>query len=152
MKRIVLISCVSQKLQVKAKAKDMYVSPLFKYSLKYAKSLNPDKIFILSAKYGLLDLEKEIDPYNETLSNISRKQREKNPNIKVLSKEERKIWVKKVIKQLRQKCDLDNDKIIFLAGKKYIENLTSRIKNYEDELAGKPIGKRVKFLKENTSK
>lgn len=52
-KKIGLISCVSKKLNCKTKAKDLYTSPLFKYSLAYARKLNPDKIYILSAKYGL---------------------------------------------------------------------------------------------------
>jgi len=49
MKKIVLISCVSKKLHHKSKAQDLYVSSLFLKNLQYAKSLNPDKIFILSA-------------------------------------------------------------------------------------------------------
>ena len=46
--KVVLISCASKKLNRKAKAEDLYISPLFKLNLKYAKSLNPDKIFILA--------------------------------------------------------------------------------------------------------
>ena len=57
MVKTVLISCVSKKLDHSAKARDMYISPLFKLSLKYAQKLNPDKIFILSAKYHLLPIE-----------------------------------------------------------------------------------------------
>lgn len=71
MAKIILISCVSKKLMHKSKAKDLYVSPLFQKSLQYAKSLNPDKIFILSAEYGLLDLSREIEPYDKTLNKIS---------------------------------------------------------------------------------
>lgn len=74
MKKAVLISCVSKKLPHKAKAKDLYISPLFKLNLAYAQSLNPDVIYILSAKYVLLDLDAEIEPYDETLNNISSSQ------------------------------------------------------------------------------
>ena len=66
--QIVLISCVSQKLSHRAKAKDLYVSTLFRLNLKYAKILNPDAIYILSAKHGLLSLEQEIEPYEQTLN------------------------------------------------------------------------------------
>ena len=55
-KTIVLIPCVSKKLNYGAKAKDLYISPLFKYSLAYARKLNPDMIYILSAKHRLVDL------------------------------------------------------------------------------------------------
>jgi hypothetical protein len=37
---------------------------LFKLNSRYANKLNPDGIYILSAKYGLLNLEQEIDPAN----------------------------------------------------------------------------------------
>lgn len=60
MKQIVLISCVNQKLPHRAKAKDMYIRTLFKLNLQYAEKLNPDGVYILSAKYGLLNLEQEI--------------------------------------------------------------------------------------------
>lgn len=66
MSKIVLIACAKNKMPHRAKAKELYRSSLFKYSLKYAELLNPDKIFILSAKHHLLDLEREIEPYDET--------------------------------------------------------------------------------------
>lgn len=69
-KRIVLISCVSKKLPQRSKAKDLYISTLFKLSLKYAEKLAPDTIFILSAKYGLLALDQEIEPYEQTLNKM----------------------------------------------------------------------------------
>lgn len=52
-------------------AKDMYVSDLFKKSLEYARRLNPAKIYILSAKYGLLELDDMIEPYEITLNEMS---------------------------------------------------------------------------------
>lgn len=68
-KRIALISCVSQKLSQHAKPKELYVSTLFKLNLKYAEKLEPDEIFILSAKHGLLSLDQQIEPYEQTLNN-----------------------------------------------------------------------------------
>lgn len=62
--KIALISCVSKKQELadgeKVKAIDLYISPLFKMAYNYAQKLNVDKIFILSAKHGLLSPEKEI--------------------------------------------------------------------------------------------
>ena len=105
MNKIILISCVSKKLPYKAKAKNLYVSPLFKYNLRHAHSLNSDKIFILSAKYGLVDLEEEIEPYNKTLNKMG--------------KQEIKEWSEKVINQLKEQTDLQEDEFIFLAGDMY---------------------------------
>ena len=71
MRKIVLISCVSKKLPYKAQAKQLYISPLFKKNLAYAQQLKPDAIFILSAKYGLVDLEQVIEPYDLALKSIN---------------------------------------------------------------------------------
>lgn len=137
MTKVVLISCVSKKLPYKAKAKDIYTSPLFKMNLKFANSFNPDKIFILSAKYGLVKLEEEIEPYNKTLNNMS--------------DEEIKEWSNKVIKKLKENFDLEKDDFIFLAGERYRRYLIKDIKNYKIPLKGLGIGKQLKFLKENVS-
>jgi hypothetical protein len=134
MKKIILISCSSKKLSHKAKAKEMYISPLFKLNMKYTLSLKPDKIFILSAKYGLLDLEQEIEPYNLTLNN--------------LKEDEIKLWANKVLDNLNQQADLNNDEFIFLAGEKYRKYLILKLKNYKIPLKGLGIGKQLKFLKE----
>ena len=133
MKRIVLISCVSKKLPYKVKAKDLYISPLFKLNYQYAKSLNPDKIFILSAKYGLLNLEQEIEPYNETLNTKSTL--------------EIKNWAQKVLIDLKKQTDLENDEFIFLAGTKYRKFLILHIKNYKVPMEGLTIGRQLSFLK-----
>ena len=75
MKRVVLLSCVSEKRSERTTAAQMYASTFFKYNLQYAQKLLPDTIFILSATYGLLTLEEEIDPYDMTLNKMSVKER-----------------------------------------------------------------------------
>ena len=131
--KIVLISCVNKKLSKKATAKDLYISNLFKLNLNYAKKLNPDKIFILSAKYGLLEIDDEITPYDVTLNNMSAK--------------DRKCWADGVIKQLKSKCDLKNDHFIILAGYRYRQYLISELASYEIPLKGLPIGKQLQYLR-----
>jgi hypothetical protein len=71
MKKIVLISCVKMKLSYRSKAKDLYTSTLFRSNLEYTRRLTPDAIYILSAKYGLVGLEDEIDTYNLTLNKMT---------------------------------------------------------------------------------
>lgn len=136
MAKIVLISCVSKKQEHKAKAKNLYISPLFKYNLKFANSFSPNKIFILSAKYGLVDLNKEIEPYNQTLNKMS--------------KAEIIDWSKQVLSYLRKETNLEKDEFIFLAGERYRKYLLPEIKNYKIPLKGFGIGKQLKFLKEKT--
>jgi hypothetical protein len=135
---IILISCVSKKLDHEAKAKDLYISTLFKYSLAYARKLNPDYIYILSAKHGLVDLNEYIEPYNETLN-------EKKVH-------EVKEWSKKVVNQMNEKHDLDKDKFIFLAGSKYRKYILPYLKNYDIPLEGLGIGKQLAFLKNEINK
>jgi len=134
--KIVLISCASRKLPTRAKVRELYTSDLFKKNLKYASQINPDKIFILSAKYGLLDLDDEIEPYNITLNNMKG--------------EEIRLWAEQVLRKLEEIVNLDTDEFVFLAGEKYRRYLVPKIKNYSLPLQGLGIGKQLKWLKENT--
>jgi hypothetical protein len=133
MANIALISCVSKKLLQKAKAREIYISTLFKLSLKYAE-MKYSRIYILSAKYGLLELEQEIDTYNETLNDKSKK--------------ERLEWAEKVMNQIKTKCDIQMDEFVFLAGRKYYENLIPNLPNNKILMGNLSIGKRLQWLKE----
>jgi len=135
---IVLISCVSKKLPHKARARDLYIGPLFRMNLKYAQHFSPQKVFILSAKYGLVQLDEEIEPYDVTLNKMSAR--------------ERRIWAAKVVSQLRVHSGLENDHFVILAGQKYRQYLLPHLKSYEVPLAGLPIGKQLQFLKEKTAR
>jgi hypothetical protein len=132
MNKIVLISCVGKKRAYRSKAKDLYISTLFKKNLAYARRLNPDAIYILSAKYGLLGLETEIDPYNLTLN--------------TMSAGEIRGWADRVLQQLQQVANLQNDHFIFLAGMKYRKNLLPHLRSYEVPFEGLPIGKQLHAL------
>ena len=134
MRDIALISCVSKKRTYKTRAEDIYVSSLFIKSLNYIKKvLKPQKIYILSAKHGLLDLDEEIEPYNETL----------NGKTKI----EKLKWANIVLQQLNDKCDINSDRFIFLAGKNYYENLAQKLPNKLIIMENLPIGKRLQWLK-----
>ncbi|MGC8537613.1 MAG: DUF6884 domain-containing protein, partial [Candidatus Micrarchaeia archaeon] len=133
MARIVLISCAKKKIKHEAKAKDLYDSLLFKLSGGYAQTLNPDKIFILSAKYHLLDPEKVVGPYDKTLNEMNA--------------EERREWGAEVLRQLSKEANLENDKFIILAGKRYLEPIRDKIAQKEEPLKGLRIGERISRLK-----
>ncbi len=133
--KVVLISCVSKKKDYPCKAVELYDSTLFKSAYEYAKRQNPDQIFILSAKYGLLKIDEIIEPYNETL------------NAKSIY--ECKTWAEAVIRNLRENYDLQNDEFVFLAGDRYRKYLLPYIKNFSIPLEGLPIGKQLKYYKDN---
>lgn len=136
-KRIVFISCVSQKLPHRAKAKDLYISTLFKLNLRYAEKLNPDSVYILSAKYGLLNLEQEIDPYEQTLNNMGAN--------------EVKRWANQVIEQIKKICVIKETEFVFLTGEKYRKYLLPHLNNVQIPLKGLRIGEQLQMLKTLTA-
>ena len=105
MKTVVLIACCGKKLQGTFPAEKLYQSALFKKSLTYAKKLQPDVIYILSAKYGLVGLSQEVETYNVTLNNFS--------------VSEKKAWAQNILQLLKKNTDVQHDKFIFLAGSNY---------------------------------
>ena len=135
MKTIVLIACCGKKLFGKAKAENLYQSDLFKKSLAYAKSLQSDTIYILSAKYGLVELTDKLEYYNVTLNKYSTS--------------EKKKWAENVISELKKKCDLQNDKFVFLAGNNYRKYLLKEIRNYEIPMKNLKIGEQLHWLAKN---
>lgn len=141
MKTIVLISCVAKKAKEKSKAEDLYISPLFKKSLAYAKTLTTtDNIYILSAKHHLLALDKVIAPYDVSLQKD------------ITKKEDRAKWGTKVIEELKKVANIGEDKFIVLAGKDYVVPIENSFSNLELPLKGKGIGQRLKFLNEKINK
>ena len=132
MQKIVLISCASKKRLQRSKARELYFSSLFKKNLEYALKLAPDQIFILSAKYGLVGLDDEIEPYDLTLN--------------TMSANEIKQWASSVLDQLMRKTNLENDQFIFLAGAKYRKYLIPHLANVQVPLEGLRIGDFKRFV------
>lgn len=129
--RIALISCSKIKRNGTHKAKDLYSSPLFVKQLEYAKS-HADRIYILSAKYGLLNLEDRIDNYDLTLNNMS--------------KREQMQWAYNIWIRLKREIE-DTDEILWLTGNNYSKYLSRVLKNKQvfplDRLS---VGKRLQWL------
>jgi len=126
-RNVSFISCVKKKRQGKHKARNLYVSDFFKKSLSYC-SRHHDKVYILSAKYGLLDLDDTIEDYDMTLNNFRKGQKVE--------------WSKMVY---------DSDVLYFYAGRNYREFLLPLLTNtFFIPLEGLGIGHQLKFLKEKT--
>jgi hypothetical protein len=104
--KIALISCTKLKQTGSCQAQNMYLpSPLFKKASTYIKN-NYNTWFILSAKYGLLEPDRIIEPYNVTLN--------------AFSKKELTEWSEKVYQELLK---YSITKIDFFAGNKYRSKL-----------------------------
>jgi len=134
MSTVVLVSCSSGKEDKPMPAENLYNSDLFKKQMEYAKKLAPDSnVYIISAKYHLVPLNKTIPPYNLTLKEMPAKDRE--------------AWAEVVLKQLREKgYNLDKDKFVILAGNAYRQYLEPHMKNVEVPFEGLRIGQQKKAL------
>ena len=126
---IYIISCGSKKRDSICLAKDMYVGPLFKAALAYARARVPESnIFIISAKYGILRLNDVISPYNEKMGiNGS-------------------ITIDKISFQANQLGIVDQQ-ITVLAGSAYTSFLRDVFEKFETPLAGLSLGYSIQFLK-----
>lgn len=135
MVKIALIGCTSKKQDYPCKAIEMYTkSNYFNLKLDYCKKINVDNIFILSAKYGLLEPETIIEPYDLHLGKTSKDYRIK--------------WSQNVLNDLKEKTNLENDEFIILAGNDYMKYLIEHIPNNYNPVKGLGIGKQLKFFKE----
>lgn len=99
---IVIIPCGARKQTHLCMAKDMYIGSYHKTCLRYARSIVPEgRIYILSAKYGLLTLDKIITPYNIKMGDVGC------------------VTIEIVKKQAKELGLINDEDIIALGGKLY---------------------------------
>lgn len=114
--RVALVSCSKSKKSYRCPARELYSeSNNFKCLYAYAKA-TADKVFILSAKYGLLPEDKIIDPYEKTLNDMP--------------ENECREWASSVLNDLREVTNIEDDQFILLAGQEYYRNLLGRLKRF----------------------
>ncbi len=142
MAKIVLLSCTKSKLSKPAPAQELYsASPMFQKTLEYGKALKPDKMYILSAKHHLVPLQKELAPYDKTL--------------KEMPKDEKEKWGEETIKQMRSAgINPEKDQFIFLTGSEYMKPFSKYIPedHIEKPMEGKRFGERLKWLNNQVNK
>lgn len=130
---IALVGCCKTKLSYTCEAKNMYCSSLFKKTKKLIE-LNSLNWFILSAKYGLIENNKIIDPYDSSL--------------KSFSLNELKKWSFDVYQEIKNR-KLNN--LIFYCGSKYHNNYLIELLNnnnicYRIPMKGLSLGQRLSYL------
>lgn len=133
LKTVVLISCVKSKKPNAAKARDLFISPLFKSKMEFAQRYKPDEIYVLSSKYGLVELDQVVEPYDVELSKQS--------------ETEKRAWASKVLEALKKRSNLNSDKFILLASSQYRKYLIPALKHFEIPLDGLRFGKQLQRLK-----
>jgi hypothetical protein len=142
MAKVVLLSCTKSKTKHAAPAQELYsASPMFQKTLEYGKSLKPDKMYILSAKHHLVPLTKTLEPYDKTL--------------KEMPKDEKEKWGEETVKQMKSAgINPEKDKFVFLTGSEYMKPLAKYIPdgNIEKPMEGKRFGERLKWLNSQVQK
>jgi hypothetical protein len=103
---LALISCTKKKADRRCSARELYsASPFFRKALSVAEAVS-DKVYVLSAKHGLVDLSDHLSPYEKTLVGASRK----------IQKE----WSEKVYESLkRTRAYREAGTILWVAGMDY---------------------------------
>ena len=106
---IYLVACVSQKLDRRAPAADLYRSDWFRKVRTYVEEAG-ERWYVLSAAHGLVEPAKRLSPYDTTLRD--------------LTAAERRLWGKRTVRQLRRAIGTRYaGPIVFLAGRLYREPL-----------------------------
>ena len=133
---VYLVSCVSRKREAASKAKDLYISDWFVKARRYVES-KQRPWFVVSALYGLVDPEKEIEPYDVTLNRMVVK--------------DRRRWAETTLESL---LEIDTDSFVFLASNKYREFLEGPLQHADYRvyvpMRGLRIGEQLSWLKRHT--
>jgi hypothetical protein len=123
-----LVACCKKKLDHPAPARDLYQSPLFRFSRAYVECTCGGWA-ILSAKYGLVLPCDVIDPYDLSLRKMSRA--------------EVSEWAAKIRQRIREV--FPGESFLVLAGRTYMSAVEGL--PHEAPLSGMSIGRRLSWLK-----
>ncbi len=134
---VALVACSKTKLNKPAMAAELYMSPLFRLAMRYAR-LSADEVFILSAKYTLLRTNDWIGPYNQTM--------------KQWPLRHRLAWGEEVARHLHAQLPGLALQLVMLAGRDYdrpiVAAMASSACTFARPLQGRGIGCQMQWLKE----
>ena len=132
---IILVGCVKTKVEFPTEAGKLYISPLFKKTVRFIQAEPEcDDWFILSAKYGLIEKTKIIAPYELTLNSFS------SPKLKE--------WAEDVFEEIKKRKLQD---LHFYCGSRYhnahlLRLLDEHLIRYHLPLLGKTLGQRLRYF------
>lgn len=137
---VALVACAKRKRGGLQMAKYLYNSPLFRLAFEHARR-QCDRVYILSAKHGLLDPNTKIRSYDVSLSTIS-------PG-------ERRAWAKRVARQLVRK-EKGPAYFFFFCGSAYADELVWELRRrgisrqyVRTPLEGMGIGRQIQWHKKS---
>lgn len=130
-----LVACGRKKQGHPAPACDLYTSDLFQKSRAYAERVG-DAWFVLSAKHGLLEPTRVVEPYDLSLYDLNRG--------------ERGAWADRVLQTLALSTP-PLSSFVVLAGSRYRSDLVPALElaghHVTVPLAGLGIGRQLAWLK-----
>lgn len=136
MAKIGFVACSKTKSARKLPAAALYTSALFRKSLLAAIDRS-EKVYILSAKHGLLGCDDMIEPYDTTL--------------KTMARSERALWGTRTGAQLASVLR-PQDTAVLLCGEEYLTPLQPELERInvalETPLGSLSLGSRLSYLKE----
>lgn len=139
--RVALVGCSASKLKKSAEARELYTSALFRAAYDYAEK-TCDAVLIVSAFYGVVAPKAVIQPYDRSLRQYNKRERED--------------WGVRTVGQILPSFKVP-PQLIILAGKLYADALAHgahwhNLPRPEEPLRGiVGCGPRVKWLKANTT-
>jgi len=130
--KVALIGCAKSKRNGTCAVRDLYTSTRFRMTLTYALATY-DRVYVLSAKHGLLSLDDRIRTYDMTLLTMTQAQR--------------LAWSKRVIAQIRRHLPAGS-RVDLYCGRLYREHLPSAGREYRfyAPLRGLPMGLQMAWL------
>lgn len=132
---VCLVGCGASKTSRPAPAKDLYIGNLFRAARLYAERKS-DAWRILSARYGLLNPDRRVEPYNMKLCNGER---------------QRAFWGQIAASGLVYEMKTRNLEVIALAGADYAEPVCRVLESWgipcSMPLQGLQVGQRLAWFK-----
>lgn len=136
-KTVVLVSCVKSKRPHRAPARLLYTSAWFQKVRDIVEATGA-RWFILSARYGLVAPNAEIEPYERTLN--------------TLGVAERRAWASAVLDKLLPELTGEN-RVVMFAGHRYREFLIEPLRRQgievEVPMANLALGQQLAWLSQN---
>lgn len=131
-----LVSCVKEKMAAAAPARRLYASDYFR-KMRSVVERAGWQWCVLSAKYGLLDPDEVVEPYDKTLNNMPRPDRVQ--------------WANRVLRTLEPRLEGVRSVVVF-ASNSYQEFVVPALQErgiaVHDPMKDMPIGKRLRWLKQ----
>lgn len=129
---VLVLGCSAKKLRTPAPARELYRGALFRKALAWGEARFPGAAaLVLSAKLGIVEIDRVIEPYDLSLNGMS--------------SDEREAWGRSIERDLRSRFDVTTTRFIVCAGSKYCRPF-ARSPLVEYPMKNLPLGRALKFF------